>query len=172
MATSISTPDPTAPAPRHETLTSTAAQVAALDQLIALATRSIRVFDVDLSETGWNRAERAETVAAFARRNARATLQIVVHNTRWIESSCPRLTRLLRIYGHVITIRRTGPDAASAMDPLTIVDERHYLHRFHVEQPKAEFVVGDPHAAKPLIERFDEIWNGAEPGLGATVLGL
>ena len=57
MATSMSTPE--LPAPRRERLASVAAQAAALDELIALATRSIRVFDADLSQMGWNSDERA-----------------------------------------------------------------------------------------------------------------
>ena len=40
-----------------------------------------------------------------------AKLEIVVHDTRWIESSCPRLTNLLRTFGHAITLYKTGVEA-------------------------------------------------------------
>lgn len=173
MATSNSTPDaPPGPEPRREALGTVSAQIAALDEIVALARTSIRVFDVDLSGTGWNGAGRAAAVGVFLRARSDATLQIIVHDTRWIESSCPRLTQLLRHYAHAITILRTGDAARSAMDPLAIVDGRHFLHRFHVDQPRAELGVEQPLAAQPLVERFDEIWATGEPGLNATVLGL
>ncbi len=176
MATSTPTPPDADPSPfvpsRHETLDTVAAQVDAIDALIGLARQSIRVFDVDLSGTGWNDAARAGKIVAFlkARRNAR--LDIVVHDTGWIERSCPRLTRLQRYYGHAITILRTGEDAKRAMDPLIIVDDQHYLHRLHIAQARATLGIAEPDAAKPLVERFEAIWSSAEPGVSATVLGL
>jgi len=162
----------TDPLPRHETLATVAAQVAAIDSLIGIAKHSIRVFDVDLSGMGWNDPARAENIVAFLRANPTAKLEIIVHDTSWIGRSCPRLVNLLKYHGHAIAIRRTGEDARHAMDPLVIVDGTHFLHRFHVAQPRAAFSIGDPVAAQPLVTRFDAISESAEPGLTATVLGL
>ena len=135
MATSTPTPPdadpPPSAQPRHETLDSVAAQIDAIDMLIGLARHSIRVFDVDLSGTRWNDAARAQKIVAFLRATPNARLDIVVHDTGWIERSCPRLTGLLKVRGHLITVRRTGEDARHAMDPLLIVDDQHYLHRLH-----------------------------------------
>ena len=176
MATSTPTPPDADSSPavqtRHETLDTVAAQIDAIDTLIGLARHSIRVFDVDLSGIGWNNAGRAEKILAFLRATPKARLDIVVHDTGWIERSCPRLTGLLKVHGHVITVRRTGEDAKHAMDPLLIVDDQHYLHRLHVAKPRAVLGVAEPDGAKPLIERFAAIWSSAEPGLTATVLGL
>jgi len=176
MATSTPNPEstgsPAAPAPRRETLGTIAAQIAALDEMIGLARQSIRVFDVDLSGMGWNGVGRTAKIAAFLRARPNASVRIIVHETRWIEGSCPRLTQLLRLYGHAMTIYRTGADAHAVMDPIAIVDGRHFLHRFHIEQPNAEFGIEQPLAAKPFVERFEEIWASGEPGVNATVLGL
>jgi hypothetical protein len=174
----ISTPTPpdgsasTPATPREEALATVASQVAAIDTLVELAQRSIDVFDVDLSWMGWNGAARAEKLAAFLRSGRGARLRIAVHDTGWIERSCPRLTNMLKHHGHVISIHRTGEDARHAMDPLVIVDNAHFLHRFHVAQPRAALSIGDPQAAQSLIERFGAIWSSAEPGLTATTLGL
>jgi hypothetical protein len=148
------------------------AQIAAIDELIGLAHRSIRVFDVDLSWMGWNESTRAEMIVTFLRSSRNVRLDIVVHDTGWIERSCPRLTRLLKYYGHLITILRTGGDAKHAMDPLMIVDDLHYLHRLHITRPRAVLGVWQADEAKSLVERFEAIWSSAEPGLSATVLGL
>jgi len=176
MATSTPAPPddaaPPTPSSRRETLATVSAQVAAIDALIGLAQRSIRVFDVDLSETGWNDAARAEKIAAFLRASRTAKLEIIVHDTGWIERSCPRLTKLLRNYGHAITIYRTGEEARHAMDPMVIVDDRHFLHRLHISQPRAVLAIEEPIATQPLVERFEAIWTSGEPGIAATVLGL
>jgi len=176
MATSTPTPpdaDPSPAAqPRHETLDTVAAQIDAIDTLIGFAWHTIRVFDVDLSGTKWNDDARARKIVAFLRATPNARVDIVVHDTGWIERSCPRLTGLLRVHGHALTIRRTGEDAKHAMDPLLIVDDQHYLHRLHVAKARAVLGIGEPEGAKPLVERFEAIWSSAEPGVSATVLGL
>ena len=176
MATSTPVPPDSAespvPSPRHETLVTVAAQVEAIDTLIGLAKRSIHVFDTDLSDMGWNDVARAEKIVAFLRARRTSRLEIIVHDTGWVERSCPRLTRLLKYYGHAVAILRTGEDARRAMDPLLIVDDTHFLHRFHIAQPRAEFAIDAPVAAKPLVERFDAIRASAEPGLTSNGLGL
>jgi hypothetical protein len=176
MATSTPNPDSSGtqdtPAPRRETVRTIAAQTAALDEMIGLARQSIRVFDIDLSGLGWNGVERTARMAALLRTRPGASVRIIVHDTRWIEGSCPRLTQLLRFHGHAITIYRTGADARAVLDPVTIVDGRHFLHRFHIEQPNAELGIEQPLAAKTFIDRFEEIWASGEPGVSATVLGL
>lgn len=175
MATSTPPTEATeaaAPEPRRETLDGVAAQIAATDMLIGLARQSIRVFDVDLSQTGWNDTARADALARFLRSTRLAHLDIVVHDTGWIERSAARLTHLLRYYSHGIKIYRTGESARHAMDPMVIVDNRHALHRLHFQQPRAVLLVDEPVATQPLIERYEEIWASAEPGVNATVLGL
>ena len=73
---------------------------------------------------------------------------MIVHDTRYLEQSCPRLIALLRSFGHAMTVYRTGPDAKSAMDPLTIADDRHFLHRFHIDGTRAALAFDAPQAAR------------------------
>jgi hypothetical protein len=173
MATSTPPTEPAGrPEPRQQSLTTVREQSDAIDELVALARHSIRVFDRDLSETGWNSPKRAEALSAFLRRGRASKLDVIVHDTRWLESSCPRLTALLRSFGDRVTIYKTGAEAQSAADPLVLVDGRHFLHRFHVDQPRATLAIESPQLAGPLVNRFEEIWATGEPGLTGTVLGL
>ena len=170
--------DPTAsepappPAPRQEALDSVAGQVAAIDELVGLANRSIRVFDIDLAEMGWNRAVRAEGLGRFLRSSRLARLEIIVHDTRYLEHSCARLRNLQRLYINSIAIFQTGYGARGAMDPMVIVDSRHYLHRFHAELPRAALGIEQPQAAHVLNLRFGEIWAMRDGELTGTTLGL
>ena len=172
MATSVSTDDEIPPEPRVVQLDTVAAQSAAIDQLIALARHHIRVFDQDLAQTGWNAAARADQLAAFLRGVRGHRLDIIVHDTRYLESACPRLLRLLQNFAHAMTILRTGDEARVATDPLIIVDGVHYLHRFHFEQPRAALGIQQPEQTQPLASRFEEIWSTGESGAIGTVLGL
>jgi len=170
MDTSSSTP-PEGATGREWRVRTVSEQAQAIDALIGLAQQRIQVFDSDLSQAGWSAPARADALARFLRQR-HARLEVIVHDTRWIESSAPRFTQLLRQFGHAMTLYKTGAEARSAMDPLLIVDQRHFLHRFHIDQPGASVAVDMPHLAKPLCARFDEIWATGEPGLAGTVLGL
>jgi len=160
------------PVPREERLDTVAAQTAAIDELIGLAQHRLQVFDIDLSQTGWETAARAANLSAFLRRTPSARFDLILHDTRWFEQNCPRLESLLRRRSPAITVYQTGPEARVAMDPLVVVDSRHFLHRFHIDQPRASLVIENPQLAGPLVTRFEEIWATGEPGVPGTVLGL
>ncbi|HLX28976.1 MAG TPA: hypothetical protein VKV24_10885 [Casimicrobiaceae bacterium] len=158
--------------PREAWLDSLDALSHAQDEVIALARRHIKVFDVDLSWGGWNGAARCEALSAFLRRMPEARLDIILHDTRRIESNGARLTTLLVRHAHAMKIYRTGAAARSAMDPLVIVDDLHFVHRHHIDWPHGALSIGSPERAKSLVERFGEIWETGEPGITGTVLGL
>lgn len=160
------------PEPRERMLDTLASLADAIDELVAIAEQRLQVFDVDLSQGGWQSAARAKALAAFLRRARHARLEIIVHETRYIETSCARLLLLHRQYAHAVTIYRTSGEARKAMDPLVIADGRHFLHRFHVEQPRASLAIEHPQLARPLVMRFEQIWATGEPGLSPSVLGL
>lgn len=168
-----STPPDDAPATGREAMLDTvAAQVAALDEIVDLAQQRLCIFDTDLSQAGWNRPARADKLSAFLRRQRNSRIELIVHDTRWLEASCPRLLALQKLHSSAVTIYRTGSEARRAMDPLTIADGRHFLHRFHIDHPRASLAIDKPALARALVMRFEEIWATGEPGLNATVLGL
>jgi hypothetical protein len=170
MDTSSSAPTEGAPG-REWRVDTLAAQVQAIDALLALAQQRVQLFDVDLAQGGWSSAARADALTRFLRQR-NAQLAMIVHDTRWIEANAPRFVALLRQFGAGMTLYRTGAEARTAMDPLLIVDQRHYLHRFHIDRPGATAAIDMPQAAKPLVARFEEIWATGEHGLAGTVLGL
>ena len=167
----ISTPD-TEPQPREAELASIAEQVAAIDEIIGYARSQVQVFDIDLSTPGWNSVARIDALGRFLRATRTARLDVVVHDTRWIEAYGARFAQLLRQYPHAITLYRSGSEARAAMDPLVIVDRTHCVHRFHADQPRGSLIVASPAGVKPLAARFDEIWGTGEPGMTSSVLGL
>jgi hypothetical protein len=175
MASSSKLLEPIAPPPglpREARLDSVAAIGRAHDDVLALAQRHVKVFDVDMSWGGWDTPERCAALSSYLRRMPGARLDIIVHDTRWIESCAARLTALLARHAHAMKIYRTGASARAAMDPLVIVDDLHFVHRHHVDWPRATLSIGSPERAKALVERFGEIWATGEPGVAGSVLGL
>jgi hypothetical protein len=158
--------------PREARLDSIGALAAAQDDVLALAKRHVKVFDVDLSWGGWHTAARCDALSAFLRGVPGARVDIIVRDTRWIEATAARLTALLGRYAGAMTIYRTGDAARAAMDPLVIVDDLHFVHRHHIDWPHGTLSIGSPERAKPFVERFSEIWATGEPGVSGSVLGL
>jgi hypothetical protein len=106
-------------------LTSVSEQTKAIDDLIPLARHHIRVFDQDLSQTGWNSALRAERISTFLREARGRRLDIIVHDTRYLETACPRMVSLLR---------RHEPGVVQSIDR-----ERAFeLQRFRVEDRRTK----------------------------------
>jgi hypothetical protein len=167
----ISTP-PVEPPTRETQLATIAEQVVAIDEILGYARTKVQVFDTDMTTLGWGTAARASALGAFLRGSRNARLDVIVHDTRWIESTGARFMQVFRQFPHAVTVYRSGPEARAAQDPLVIVDRVHCVHRFHAEQPRGVVIVSAPAAVKPLAARFDEIWATGEPGVTSSVLGL
>ena len=145
---------------------------AAWDALLPQATAELLIFDRDLKDGGWSGLARAAVLRDFMFRSRLARLQIVLHETTYVEGYLPRLVSLLREFSHKIEILRTVGDGRNAWDAFAIADGRHVLHRFHQNVMKGELALFAPAKARELRERYDEILQFTEPGVNATQLGL
>jgi hypothetical protein len=145
---------------------------AAWERLIALAISEMLIFDRDLQDGGWNSGQRTTGLRDFLLRSRGTRLQIVVHDTAFIEGHLPRLKLLLRDFSHKFSILRTSGDARNAWDAFALVDGRHVLHRFHQNLIRGELMLHAPAKAGELRKRYDEIVTLSEPGVNATQLGL
>jgi hypothetical protein len=162
---------PDAPAPQHAPIDSRAETDAAIDRLLPRATRTLSVFDLTLG-TAWDRGVRVEALRAFCLASRRNRVRIVVHDAQPLLRHCPRLVGLTRQFAHVLAIHETHDTVKSAADPLVLVDELHYVHRFHHTAPHGLAATDDPLGARPLSERFEELWAASDPAITGTTLGL
>lgn len=144
---------------------------AALDRVIGLALGRIRIFDRRLT-TGFNQAERIETLGDFLRANRTNRVSIVVHEPDRIRIDCPRLVSLQRRHAHAIQIHRTLTPARAVYDPFCIADGSHYARRFHFDTLRGTLVLNDADGASQLVRRFEEIWEVSQTAVTATTLGL
>jgi hypothetical protein len=146
--------------------------VAAWDTLLPHAVTEVLIFDRDLREGGWSSLNRSNLLRDFMFRSRLSKLQIVLHDTTYVEGHLPRLLMLLREFSHKIQILRTIGDGRNAWDAFAIVDGRHVLHRFHQNVMKGELALFAPVKAREVKERYDELLMFTESGVNATQLGL
>jgi hypothetical protein len=143
----------------------------ALDELIANAAHTVRIFDKNIGR-GFNSPQRCELLRRLllARRTNR--VYIVLHETANITRDCPRLIILLKRFSHGVSIHQTLPDARRIYDPFAIADATRFVHRFHYDHVRGIATVGDIAATGLLLKRYEEIWQASAPAAAATTLGL
>ncbi len=160
------------PEPSYRQLSGIAESLAAVDEVIATAERTIRIFDVSLGGRGFNSPARAEKLRQLLVRSRSHRVLIALHETDPLERECPRLLMLLRQFPMSIEIHRTLGQAREARDPFVLADDHSVWHQSHVEQPRAIVALHSPADSTPISQRFDEIWQLSEPAVSATTLGL
>ena len=168
----MSSNDAATPAPVYRPIFGTAESLAAIDEVIASAQRTIKIFDVSLSNRGFNTPARAEKLRSFLVAGRAHRLLIALHETELLERENARLLALLRQFPMSIEIHRTLAQARNATDPFVLADDHSVWHQLHVEQPRAVVALHAPADALPISQRFDEIWELSEPAVSATTLGL
>jgi hypothetical protein len=160
------------PKPLYKPLSSLAESQAAIDEVVAAARHTLRLFDVSLQGRGFNAPARMEQVRQFLVAGRAHRLLVALHDTGTLERDCPRLLMLLRQFPMSVEIHRTVGQARNAMDPFVLADDHSVWHQLHHEQPRAIVALHSPPDAVPLAQRFEEIWELSEPCALGRVLGL
>lgn len=144
----------------------------AIDEVLAAAERTVKVFDVSLANRGFNSPARIERLRSLLVAGRAHRLLIALHDTEALERECPRLLGLLRQFPMSIEIHRTVGEACNARDCFVLADDHSVWRQPHHEQPRAIVALHSPADAVPVSQRFDEIWDLSEPAVSATTLGL
>jgi hypothetical protein len=158
--------------PTYRALYGTAESVAAVDDVIARADHTIRVFDATLAGRGFDTPARAEKLREFLVAGRAHRLLVALHTPEALVRDCPRLISLLRQFPMQVEIHRTVDEARKATDAFVLADDHSVWHQLHVPQPRAIVALHSPLDAIPIAQRFEEIWHLSEPGASATTLGL
>jgi len=164
--------DNTAPESSYRQISGIAESNAAIEQVIASAKRTLRIFDFTLSNRGFNSPARADQLRAFFVSGRVHRLHIALHEPEHLVRECPRLLTLLRQFPMSIEIHRTLAQARNAADPFVIADDHSVWHQMHHLQPRAIVALHSPADTTPILQRFEEIWELTEPAVSATTLGL
>ena len=161
-----------APKPSYRPISGIAESLAAIEEVVGAAQRAIRVFDISLSNRGFNSPGLTEKLRQFLVAGRSHRIFIALHNTELLERESPRLLALLRQFPMSIEIHRTLAQARNAMDPFVVADDHSVWHQLHYTQPRAIVALHSPADASPIQQRFDEIWDQSELAVSATTSGL
>jgi len=145
----------------------------AIDNVIGRAGHILRAFDHDdLGGRGFNGVARDATLRKFLMADRINEMRIVLHETGRLERDCPRLLNLLREHPVAIKIHRATGVALQANDPFIIADDAHFWHQLHYQHPRSVLSLDSTIDAKPMLERFEEIWLSSEVAVSASTIGL
>lgn len=158
--------------PEYRRLESPSEYEQAIDTIIQQAHDQLRIFDYDLRNEGYNSPHRIERMQNFLLASRANRLIIILHDTHYLTSECPRMMNLITLFSHAISIYQTTAEARVACDPFILADDSHYLHRFHYDHPRAALSLNDMSGTLELIRRFNEIQVLSEPAAPPTTLGL
>ncbi len=157
--------------PGERKLEGLAAYEQALDELIANAACTVRIFDKCIGRA-FNSPQRYELLRQLLLASRANRVYIVLHETSNIIRDCPRLMLLLKQFSDGLTIYQTLPAARRVYDPFAVADDTRFVHRFHYDDVRGVATVGDVAATQLLIKRFEEIWQASAPAVAATTIGL
>lgn len=145
---------------------------AALDRVLALAAREIRIFDPDLVAMRLDESARIDALTRFLLGAPDRRISIVVHDPEPAEKHMPRLLNLLARHSHAVTVRRSPDNLRHLADAHLLADDRHGVRRFHVTQPRSALIEDDRDYIHPWWDRFGELWESSQSCLGTSVSGL
>lgn len=144
---------------------------AALDEVIARADRTLRIFDPTLEHYGLNSAAREEQLAEFLNRRRTNRLMLVAHDMQ-VVTRAARFMRLLRRFSHAIAVHQTHDAIRNLEDVLIVADDLHCLRRPHHQHPKGVVYFDDRGETREWLNRFNAIWEQSNPAVSATTVGL
>jgi hypothetical protein len=145
---------------------------AALNLVIARAENELLIFDQDVVRGDYASLTRFELIQAFLSKNDFNKLTIILQNTEYFVQNCPRLFDLLKLYGHKMTVFETNDNAKIAKDCFVIADKQHYLRRFHIDQARFKYALGDEEECANLTMRFNELLDETAEAVSVTKIGL
>ncbi|MBS1229766.1 MAG: hypothetical protein H6R17_3043 [Proteobacteria bacterium] len=144
----------------------------ALQKVLLLASRTLRIFDDDLSKLKLESLENSESLRRFLSARQENGLCIVLKDADPLRSHRPRLMKLLTNYPQQMSVIECPPHLAPINNSLCLADERHALVRIHRDHARARIVIDSAPDCAPYLQQFAAILaEGGEP-ISATTLGL
>lgn len=140
--------------------------------MIECAERELRIFDPDLSRGGYQSLQLHDSLENFLAKDNLNRVTMILHDSQFFYTRCPRLIELMKRYTHAMTIYLTDERGHVAQDAFVLADRGDYLHRFYVDHARFKYVHGDEVAAKPLHERFEQLLDVTSVTLSVSTTGL
>lgn len=143
-----------------------------LKEILILASKTLCIFDQDLSKLKLERPDNAESLRDFLSTDRQNLLWIVVKDPEPVRRDNPRLMKLLSTFPQNMTLVECPSHLASLNDSMLIADDRHALIRFHIDHARSKAIIDNTEECLPYVFRFKEIAKEGGEQIFATPLGL
>lgn len=144
----------------------------AIDRMLALPGRELRIFDPDLASLRPNLPSRVDQLLQFLKVSRTRRIYIAVHDTDYLVRQAPRMLRLYARYAHAITVHRTHEGIRDLKDSFMVLDTAHYVRRAVARYHRGAMGTHDQVEAYAMRARFTEIWAASFPAPLLTTLGI
>jgi hypothetical protein len=144
----------------------------ALGKLLDHATRSIRIYDWDLSDGSYEQPGRIEILNNFCRQGTGRQVRILLADETYLTQNAGQMMHLLTVWGHVLEIRVRDSEPPPAQDCFVLVDDKGVLKRFDKDTTKGVMRLDERGDVVDLGIRFDSEWERAPGRITPRTLGL
>lgn len=144
----------------------------ALDRLLAQASRSLRIYDWDLADGGYETPARIALLNDFWRQGRGRQVRILLADDTWLTRHAGQLMQLVAVWGHVLEVRVREGNPPTAQDCFVLADEAGVLKRFDKDTTQG---VMRPDSRGDVVDlgiRFDSEWERAPGRIAPRTLGL
>jgi len=144
----------------------------AIDRLLTLASKELRIYDKNLAQLKLDNPARIEMLKLLLVNRREISLRIAVRDAKHIRDQSPRLLELLRNNSHRMAIIETPENLAHLRDGMILADDGNGLVLFDQDQPRSKLIIDDIGETSVYLRRFDEIWREGGQSISASVAGL
>ncbi len=144
----------------------------AITHILQNAKRELLIFDQDLSHGGFSSLEKFNLLQNFLADNIASELTIILQDAAFFQNKCPRLLKLLEVYGHKMRVHVTNASVNHVKDCFILADRKHYIRRIHIDQPRFRFALDDRQNTEVLHNRFVDLSEAIADAVTMRPLGL
>jgi hypothetical protein len=165
-------PGPTEITPQRRLIGSRAELAAAVDEVLALKPRLLRIAAQDASVFALDQRRVVDALEALLHANRQARVQVLVDHAQWIETRAPRLKQAQRRHPHAIELRQASVDDPVGEDVHLIADAAHSIDIRAGKLVAGDLWLNNRPRAQPLASTFERRWAAAAHNLPVSPLGL
>lgn len=154
----------------NQIITGVRAYEQALNLVMREATKTLSIFDHDLSQGAYTSVARTEILRNFLANRGQLTL--ILHDSAFFLNDCPRLVALMQTYQHAMQVYVTHDYVKPIKDGFIIADDAAYLRRFHIDHARFKFSTDDTETVSGLKLRFGELLASTAHSVSISALGL
>jgi hypothetical protein len=143
-----------------------------MTDMLAQARRQIAIFAPVLDASLFNTSRVAQALASFAATHRNNLVRLLVEDSVQAVHDNGRVVELCRRFSDFIKMRRVDEDHAGLREMFVIIDDHAYLHQREIDNPDFLAAVDTRRDVRPLILRYERMWDRSHAIPSILTVGL